>query len=240
MHLLGIDIDALRRSELLARCERWLSEAGGFHRIATVNPEFLLLADQDASFRQALTAADLRIADGFGVVLAAWLRGVSLERFPGADIMEALLRIAHAQKISIYLAIRKDGLSSYAEVRAAILRQYSDMKVEGADFESGQSLDSTIQNPKSKIIFCNFGAPEQEIFLESLRTQPGNICIAMGVGGALDYLTGRIARAPRLWRRLGLEWLWRLIQQPRRLGRIWNATAVFLWRVFREKEKTTA
>ncbi len=240
MHLLGIDIDTLNRSELLARCERWLSEADGFHRIATVNPEFLLLADQDASFRQALTAADLRIADGFGVVLAAWLRGVSLERFPGADIMEALLRIAHTQKIPIYLAIRKDGLSSYVEVRAAILKQYPDMKVEGADLESRQSLDSTIQNPGSQIIFCNFGAPEQEIFLESLRAQPGSICIAMGVGGALDYLTGRIVRAPRLCRRLGLEWLWRLIQQPSRLGRIWNATAVFLWRVFWEKEKTTA
>lgn len=240
MHLLGIDIDTLNRSELLARCECWLSEAGGFHRIATVNPEFLLLADQNASFRQALTAADLRIADGFGIVLAAWLRGVSLERFPGADIMEALLQIAHAQKIPIYLAIRKDGLSSYAEVRAAILKQYPGMKVEGADLESRQSLDSTIQNPGSKIIFCNFGAPEQEIFLESLRAQPGSIRIAMGVGGALDYLTGRIARAPRLLRRLGLEWLWRLIQQPSRLGRIWNATAVFLWRVFRKKEKTTA
>ena len=236
MHLLGIDIDTLNRSELLARCERWLSsEEKGFHRIATVNPEFLLLARQDASFRQTLEAADLRIADGFGIVLAAALQGASIERFPGADLMGALLEMADKKKVSIYLVVRKDGLSSYAEVRAVIQKQYPDMEVEGADFESREMLDSKIQNLKSEIVFCNFGAPEQELFLESLRNTSNDIRIAMGVGGALDYLTGRIARAPRLWRRLGLEWLWRLIHQPSRLGRIWNATAVFLWCIVREK-----
>ncbi len=244
MHLLGIDIDTLKRTELLGRAERWLSEESGFHRIATVNPEFLLLAREDALFRQSLAAADLRIADGFGIVLAFRFRGARVERFPGADIMEALLEIASTRHLSVFLAVRKGGLSTYEEVRSAMLKKYPDMAIGGADIDPRRaSIDGNaygIRDTKYDILISNFGAPEQEIFLELFRAQPGGIRIALGVGGALDYLTGRIARAPRAWQRLGLEWLWRLIRQPQRLGRIWNATVVFLWRVIREKEKTTA
>ena len=187
MHLLGIDIDTLKRTELLGRVERWLSEESGFHRIATVNPEFLLLAREDALFRQSLAAADLRIADGFGIVLAFRFRGARVERFPGADIMEALLEMANTQHLSVFLAVREGGLSTYEEVRSAMLKKYPDMAIGGADIDSRRaSIDGNvygIRDAKYDILISNFGAPEQEIFLESFRAQPGGIRIALVVGG---------------------------------------------------------
>lgn len=242
MHLLGIDIDRLSRTELLAHCGRWLSEESGFHRIATVNPEFLLLAQEDVVFHQALEAADLRIVDGFGIVLAAWIHGTHLERFPGADLLENLLQRANEKRLAVFFAVRQDGLCSFEEVRAALKQRYPDIEVGGADIDPQFFSDTEKKEcEKYTLLFSNFGAPEQEIFLESFRTEPGNIRIAVGVGGALDYLTGHIARAPRILRRLGLEWLWRLFYQPRRIGRIWNATGVFFWKIlFEKKKKTTA
>jgi len=79
---------------------------------------------------------------------------------------------------------------------------------------------------------CNFGAPYQELLLAGLRNQPGTIRVAMGVGGSFDFLTGKVKRAPRWMRAVGLEWLWRLLLQPRRLKRIWNAVVVFPVQVF--------
>jgi N-acetylglucosaminyldiphosphoundecaprenol N-acetyl-beta-D-mannosaminyltransferase len=82
-----------------------------------------------------------------------------------------------------------------------------------------------IQNTKYEILFCNFGAPHQEKFLNSLKS--AKIRLAMGVGGSFDYVTGKLQRAPRAMRIFGLEWLWRLILQPKRWRRIWNAVIVF-------------
>jgi glutamyl-tRNA synthetase len=80
----------------------------------------------------------------------------------------------------------------------------------------------------NSIVLCNFGAPEQELFLMKLKDNSGDIRFAMGVGGSFDYLTGKQKRAPKWLRVIGLEWLWRLILQPKRFKRIWNATVVFL------------
>lgn len=240
MHILNVPIDTLTRAEILARVEDFLEEPR-FHRIATVNPEFLLLAEKNKVFRTALLEADLRIADGFGIVLAGLLRGKYIRRFPGADLMDAILHIADHKKLSIYLAVRADGLSTFDEIRSAILGKYPHLIIDGTDIDSsnwksetsGQYSKKIFQLPVTgyQLLFCNFGAPEQELFLESLRSDPGDIRLALGVGGSLDYLTGRQKRAPQWLRTIGLEWLWRLILQPKRLKRIWNAVCVFPFRI---------
>ena len=82
---------------------------------------------------------------------------------------------------------------------------------------------------------CNFGAPDQEYFLESLRGRSESVRLVMGVGGAFDFLTGKLPRAPRVFRVIGLEWLWRLFLQPSRWKRIWRAVVVFPIAVIQEK-----
>lgn len=224
MKILGIPIDNLTRKEILLCVETFLDEPK-FHQIATVNPEFLREAEKNTDFRTVLLDTDLRVADGFGIVLAGLLRGTYIERFPGADLMDEILHIANRKKLPVYLAVRADGLSTYGEVKAAISKKYPNIEIAGADVAVSSHHVSLITYPAS-LIFCNFGAPEQEIFLSSLKGQ-NTIRIAMGVGGSFDYLTGKQKRAPQFLRAIGLEWLWRLIRQPKRWRRIWNALVVF-------------
>lgn len=232
MRIFGVSIDNLNREDVLRRVEIFLNEPR-FHRIATVNPEFLLLARENDEFKESLLASDVRLADGVGVVLAGLFSGEKVGRFAGADLVLDILHLAEEKGHSIFLAINKTGLSTYEEVRAVILKKYPNLKVNGLD------LNPKILNPpfviSENIVFCNYGAPEQEYFVQNLGTVglsglaevKQGIRLVMGVGGSFDYMTGKLKRAPRWMRAVGLEWLWRGILQPHRLKRIWNAVVVF-------------
>ena len=233
LSILGVSISTLSRNEILARAEAFLVETK-FHRIATVNPEFLVRAEKDPAFKQSLQQADLCVADGIGIVWAGWLQGKRVTRFPGVDLLHEILSRAERDGLSVFLAIKKDGLSSYEEIRMALLKKFPRLTIDGVDVEVDSYQVSSIKyqvygipNTKYRILLCNFGAPEQEFFLESLRNNPGDVRLVMGVGGAFDFLTGKQTRAPRCLRVIGLEWLWRLILQPKRWKRIWNAVVIF-------------
>lgn len=230
MKLLGVSLSEGSREEILAQVRVFLTEPK-FHRIATVNPEFLVLADTDQVFKNSLLAADLCVADGFGIVLAGLLRGNKMTRFPGVDLLHEVLAIAERDGHAVYLAIKTDGLSSHEEIRVALLKKYPRLTLHGVNIFTSEALNPRFKNQDSRIILCNFGAPEQELFLESIRNNPGDVRLAIGVGGALDFLTGKQKRAPHCLRNIGLEWLWRLILQPKRWKRIWNAVIVFPMKV---------
>lgn len=242
MKIFSVPIDNVSKTELLQNIKDTLSGTR-FFRIATVNPEFLLRAQKDPRFRQVLLDADLRVADGFGIVLAGLLRGEHITRFPGADLMEAVLSIANKKRFSVYLAVRKDGLSSYEEIRVVMLKRYPFLEINGThidvkpNFElSVLDQDSQCKIKNSTIVLCNFGAPYQEFFLAGLKNFFGNIRLVMGVGGSFDYLTGKVRRAPRCLRTFGFEWFWRCLQQPKRWHRIWNAVIVFPAKAFLREE----
>ncbi len=259
-NLLGVKIDNLTKKEILEKVNCFLNEKK-FHQIATINPEFVLLAQKDKEFKKILNNCDLNIADGFGIKLAFWKNGKNLKsRMTGIDLMLEILKIAEQNKYSIFLAANKNGLSNWQETRAAILKIYPNLKINGADLDlqsvipvpyqvqnklrqkSGEFsrtvnfiLDSRFRGndissiTNYDILFCNFGAPYQEKFINSLKN--GNIKLAMGVGGSFDFITGEIKRAPLWLRNIGMEWLWRLILQPRRFKRIFNSVMVFLWKI---------
>lgn len=231
MQIFDIDIDNLSRVEVMDRVILWLN-GSGFHRITTVNPEFLLLAVKNRAFRGALLSADLRVADGFGLHLPFFLVGESLqERIPGADLLPRLFQLANDRRLSIGLMLDPGGLSSYEEIKKALHERYPNVEIQKFSPEFLTSSDLIPYH----IVFCNYGAPLQEIVLAGLRKKPGNVRLAMGVGGAFDFLTGKVPRAPKIFRAIGLEWLWRLWQQPRRWRRIWNAVIVFPAKVLSQK-----
>ncbi|MFZ3032166.1 MAG: WecB/TagA/CpsF family glycosyltransferase, partial [Candidatus Moraniibacteriota bacterium] len=213
IEILGVPVSVDGRGRVLEKVGSYLREAR-FHRIATVNPEFLVLACQNNLFRENLRAADLRIADGFGMVLAGLLQGEEVPRFPGVDLLYDILSLAEKDGYPVFLAIRKDGLSSYEEIRQALLKKYPHLSISGLDMTIGDLKNYQLPATTYRLILCNFGAPDQELFLEGLRNTQGDIRLAMGVGGSFDYLTGKQKRAPKCLRAIGLEWLWRLILQP--------------------------
>lgn len=225
MRLFGVSLDNLTREEILDRIDGFLAEPG-FHRIATVNPEFLLCARENSHFKKSLLAADVRIADGIGLSVAFWKQGEKLKaRFPGADLMLSILERAERRALNVFLALHEEGLSSSQEIRRTLRERYPRLNLVD-DIELAQ------------IVLCNFGAPLQEIHLAVYANDPKKIRLAMGVGGAFDYLTNKKRRAPKWMQNAGLEWFWRFILQPKRWRRIWNAVVMFPWRVIFDKEKT--
>lgn len=211
-----------------------------FHHVATVNQEFILEARKNDDFKNILNECDLNVADSFGLNLAFWKRGERLKcRFPGADLMDKIIKIAEGKRMKVFLAANKDGLSSWQETRTAILKKYPSLEISGEDIDKNiSSFESRVTYLPDRqagydIMFCNFGAPYQERFIYSLKKlESAKIRLAVGVGGSFDYLTGKVRRAPRWIRIIGMEWLWRLVLEPRyRIKRIWNAVAVFSWRI---------
>lgn len=228
MNIFGIPIDNIPRAKVLKQISAWLGGTS-FQRIATINPEFLLLAQRSSAFKEALLAADMRVADGVGLYFPFWLSGEQLVgHYPGADLMQDILKLAEEEGYGVALALHEHGLSSPPQILGALKEKYPRLLCALVD-------GSKIQDSSFKILFSNFGAPFQEIYLESLRNKQSGIRLAMGVGGALDFITGAIPRAPQFMRRFGLEWLWRLYQQPQRFHRIWNAVVVFPVKVLSQK-----
>jgi len=242
--ILGVRVDNFSQEEILEKIESFLGEEK-FHQIATVNPEFILEAQKNLEFKNILNSCTLNVADGFGVRCAFWRFGRHLKsRMAGVDLMQEILKIAEQKKLKIFLAINKDGLSNFEEIREAISKTYPSLVIEGSNLDcyshengtfianlSASTLDSRLRGNDNCVLFCNFGAPYQEVFIDSQKDV--RIRLAMGVGGSFDFLTKKIKRAPVFVRHIGLEWLWRALQaQPweykkERLKRIWKAVVVF-------------
>lgn len=222
--ILKVKIDNLEKEEVFQKAEAFLDD-NKFHQIATINPEFILEAQKNAEFRNIINNCDLNIADGIGVWFAFLRFGKLLKaRMAGADLMCEILKIANEKNLSVFLAVNKSGLGLFEEIRDALSLRYPNIEFFGDNIDP-LNLSYKLQAKNYDIIFCNFGAPYQEVFLNSLKNDI--MGVAMGVGGSFDYLTGKIKRAPKWMRILGLEWLWRLILQPQRWKRIWKAVVVF-------------
>ncbi len=227
MRIFGIPIDNLSQREVLWYIHRAM-ESPGYHRIATVNPEFLLLARKDKKLKQALLSADLRLADGVGITWAFALQGENLKaRLPGADLLDAIVRLAVTHNYRVYCAVREGGLSSWNDVRLALQKKYPALEVSGKDFDPHSLSTYEPRAISAEILLCNFGAPAQELFLAQYADVGTSLRLAIGVGGSFDYLTQKIRRAPKTWQKMGLEWLWRLKEQPQRLPRTFLSVCVF-------------
>jgi N-acetylglucosaminyldiphosphoundecaprenol N-acetyl-beta-D-mannosaminyltransferase len=229
MDILGARVDNLEKKEILEKIEVFLAGDRPC-QIVTVNPEFILEAQRDEEFKNILNSCELNIADGIGIKIAFWRFGEKLKtRIAGVDLMEKILQIASNRGLGIFLVVNKNGLGTWEETRDAILIKYPNLKIGGSNMEKFGNCYLEIGNcEKYEIIFANHGAPFQEKFLHSLKNQKNDrIRLAMGVGGSLDYLTGKVQRAPKWMRKLGLEWLFRLWKQPNRFQRIFNAVIIF-------------
>ena len=191
--------------------------------VCTVNPEFVMRARYDADFRNALQKSDMSVPDGIGVVIAAKLLGLPITtRVAGVDLVQAVCGEAAHQGWRIFLL---GGAAGVAESAAANLKQsWPDLQIAGCSSASREQRfdDKTVAeinatNPN--ILLVAFGAPFQELWIQ--RNRPHLRCgVALGVGGSLDYLSGRSTRAPKLLSALGLEWAFRLVVEPRRWRRM--------------------
>lgn len=218
VNILGVKIDDIKMDEALDQIAGWLSRKGK-HYIVTPNPEILMAAQKDGRFRKILNDADLSIPDGAGLKLSGKVKNT----LPGTDLMEELLKLAAEKGFTAgFLGGRGDVAKETAE---CLSEKYPNLKISyagsgGLIDENGNSenLTTNYQLPATDILFVAFGHIKQEKWMANhLDKVP--VHVMMGVGGAFDYLSGRVSRAPEWIRKLGFEWLFRLVMQPWRIAR---------------------
>ncbi len=226
----SIPVDVVLKTEALERCREFLRD-GKQHQVVTVNPEFIVEAQKNSAFREALQKSDLALADGIGVFFAArYLHGLALERIPGIEFMLDICMLAEKEHASLFFL---GGRENVAQKTAKILQsRFPGLQVSGCSEEPGG-----LSEVDADILFVALGAPKQELWIAQNLARFPRVKIAMGVGGAFDMLSGKIKRAPRWLRKLGLEWVWRFALEPWRLGRIYRAVCVFPVLVLKEKSR---
>jgi N-acetylglucosaminyldiphosphoundecaprenol N-acetyl-beta-D-mannosaminyltransferase len=220
--VLGVRVDCVDMDAALAQIESFVA-AGGRHLIATVNPEFVMRAGDDGEFARVLESAALCLADGSGVVWAARRQGCSLaEPVTGTDLIPRLAALCAQRNFRLFLLGAAPGV---ADDLARRLRERNPALQVAAHSGSPDPADDAetlrkIDAARPHVLLVAYGAPRQELWIDRLGDRLAHVAVAIGVGGAFDYLTGRVPRAPVWMRRVGLEWLFRLARQPWRIRRM--------------------
>lgn len=244
LYILGARVDPVTMSEAIKHVSEMVGqpvwEEKKQHYIVTLNPEIVLDSIKDDHYRILINRASLSIPDGFGLRIAAGVFGEKIpERVTGVDLIKEICRLAAHNSWPVYFL---GGRGVATQTGHNLKKQFPNLKVAGAedginisvenkeikfDPVENKGLLERINKSGAKILLVAFGAPKQEKWIgQNLTALPG-VKLAVGVGGSFDYLSGKVKRAPAAMRGLGLEWLYRLIRQPSRVGRIFNATFKF-------------
>ncbi|MGI6605056.1 MAG: WecB/TagA/CpsF family glycosyltransferase [Firmicutes bacterium] len=219
--VLGVPVDRVSTAEALGIIESWLNGTGP-HLVFTPNAEIIARAQDNRDLKQALAQADLTVPDGIGVVLAARLLGAPVpERVPGIELLEELMARAAQRGDKVFFFGGRPGIAEEAARR--LKARWPSLRVVGTQHgyfqkeEEGAILEA-IDRAAPDILVVALGAPKQELWLTAHR---GRLAakVALGVGGSLDVMAGQVKRAPSAFRRLGLEWFYRLLSQPSRWRR---------------------
>ena len=219
--VLGVRVDCLDMQGALDRIEE-LIDTGGHHLVATVNPEFVMRASRDPDFARVLESADLCLADGTGVVWAARRKGCRIrEPVAGVDLIPLLAAMCARRGLELFLLGAAPGIA--AELASHLQAEHPELEVAAHAGSPDPSADdealNLIRAHHTKVLLVAYGAPKQELWIDRTKERSG-VAVAIGVGGAFDYLTGRVPRAPAWMRSAGLEWLHRLANQPWRIRRM--------------------
>lgn len=216
--ILDIRVDTRGLSDLLTELEERIS-AGIPSSFAAINPEKILNAKEDPELAHLLNTFDYQIPDGIGIVLASKLnKGKIRERITGIDLMDQLCHFAEQRGLSVFVFGSKKEILTRALSNLQI--KYPKLIITGSHdgYSARDTLIQEINSSGADIVFVALGSPAQEFWIaenkELLKAK-----VFQGVGGSLDVLSGSLKRAPLLMQRMGLEWLYRLIQEPWRIKR---------------------
>ncbi len=234
--LLGVPVDPLTMPEALARAEGFIASRRP-HHIVTADASGVMQAQDDPALLGIMQQAALVTPDGAGVLLAARMRGVQLPaRVSGVDLVEQLSALAAQKGYLVYLFGAAEGVA--AEAAEKLKARHPGLTIVGTrngfftPAEEPQIVrDIAATHPD--LLFVALGIPKQEQFIRGYFTEL-NVPVMIGVGGSFDVIAGRLQRAPVWMQRTGLEWLYRITQQPKRLPRL-AALPRFIVAAWREK-----
>ena len=222
VRVLGVRVDRVTTEQALHMMERFIAERRP-HQVVTLNPEFVIKAQHNAEFRVTLEEADLALPDGAGLLWAARLLGRPLlERVTGSDIVPLIAEMSARQGYRLYLLGAAPGVAEKAA--ETLKRNYPGLQIVGAyagspDPAEEDEIIARIVAASPDFLFVAYGAPWQDLWIHRNLRRLG-VPVCMGIGGTLDFIAGVAVRAPRWMRKVGLEWLHRLLRQPWRWRRM--------------------
>lgn len=227
--IFDITVEALSKSNIREKIKKYLFSPSGILHIVSLNAENMVIAEYDNEFKKVLMKAQIKIIDGIGVYIIGLILGCGFcPRITGVDLMEDLLAFASGERLRVVLIGGKKKIADkviecqkhyYPDLNCAAIEGIAD--IQNPTVQEEQRIRSIVLEHKPNLIFVAFGSPFQEIWIDRHRDQfHGMVC--MGVGGAFDYLSGVVPRAPFFLRRMGFEWIFRLFIQPWRIKRFWR------------------
>jgi N-acetylglucosaminyldiphosphoundecaprenol N-acetyl-beta-D-mannosaminyltransferase len=223
LYVLDVPVHPVTSVEAIALVAAFMSQSR-LHQIATVNPEFVMAAQRDAKFHRILTQADLCLADGIGMLMAArWLGQPLPERIAGSDFVYQVVGLAAENSWPLFLLGAAPGVAEDAATR--FQARFPELSIAGAYAGSpvlseNEHIVQRINDSKAEILFVAYGAPRQDKWIDHNRHTLTNVKVAIGVGGSLDFVTGQATRAPQWLQNFGLEWMHRLYKEPWRWRRM--------------------
>ena len=217
--ILGVGFDAVTKDEALARCLAIAARDKGY--VATPNPEIIWRCRHDTAASEAVNGATLVVADGIGVIYGAKILGKPIEnRIPGIDLAAAVMESMARNGMTLFLLGAKPGVAEKAAEN--LKKDYKGLKIVGTHdgyFKDDAPVLEQINAVKPDVIFVCLGSPRQEQWArDNLPKLDAHLCMCLG--GSLDVFSGNVERAPKIFQKLGLEWFYRLMKEPSRIGRM--------------------
>lgn len=258
VRVLGVKIDKITKDQIIEKIDHFLKFKKKCF-IITPNPEFLMTAQKDNKFKDILNKANLAAPDGIGLLwassflksksrflyLSALFYGLMLiiypeccqkiipERISGTDLVLDIAKICEQKNRTLFLLGAKEGIARACALK--LVKKYPNLRIAGTfsgnpSKKNDSRIIEIINKAQPDVLLVAYGHPRQEKWINRNLNKLDSVKIAMGVGGAFDYISGKVKRAPKIFRMAGLEWFYRVIRQPWRLNRIITAT----WRFSNE------
>lgn len=223
--LQGFNIDTFTFDEALQYAEKG--------QVVTINPEMILSARRNADFAEIINSAELVIPDGIGVQLGLKILGHNVRRIAGIEFGRKLID-KFASQPTAFVGAKPEIITKAVENLKKEVPNLNAVYVQDGYFKDDDRVLDELTAANPKLVLVALGSPKQEIFISKAKSLLPN-ALFIGLGGSFDVWSGVVERAPEIWQKLGLEWLYRTVKEPKRFKRIFPTLPLFVLKVFKEK-----
>lgn len=224
----GFPVDILTYNQAL-ECAKSAIDNGENMQVVTINPEMVELAKKDKDFANVLKHSELVVADGVGIKIALKLKGVNQERIGGVDYSRSLIEMCARNNLRLaLLGAKEEVINTVCQKLKCEFENLNIVFSHNGYFNDENAILNEIKKACPQVLLCALGVPKQEFIIYRLKEMLQG-CTMVGVGGSFDVFAGCVQRAPIMWQKLGLEWLYRTIKQPERFRRIFPTLPIFLF-----------
>ena len=225
--ILNCKIDLIDEQNALNEAKKALMENRNFH-IITINPEMIMNSEKNPDFKELINNSDLNIPDGVGVKIALKIKSINQNQIRGVDFSRKLIELASKDNLRLgFLGAKEEVIQKAKE---NFLKKYPNLNfvyTRNGYFKNDDEIINEIAEKNPQILLVGLGSPKQEEIIVKLKNKLKS-CVLIGVGGSFDVFSGLTKEAPVIYRKMGIEWLYRTILQPERFKRIFPTLPLFL------------